>query len=422
MATNRYSKIVADQQMEVLNFDLEKVCKREEEGLLDLDSPLAQIVIGVRRCGKSTLCHTVLLKNKINYAYVNFDDERLADLKTEQLNEVLEALYMVYGDFKYLFLDEIQNVKGWNLFVNRLLRQNIRIVITGSNAKLLSSELSTYLTGRYNQIELFPFSFSEYLQIKEIKSNALTTKDIAFRKKAFEEYLLQGGFPELFNVKDSKAYIQTLVNNIITVDIKRRFKIRYLDALVKITNYIIANFAQEVNYKSIAEMFGLGSQHTAENYVNYLRQAYLLVGLNKFSFKARERVRAEKMYLIDQSLISNQDNNLTSDNTGWKLENIVYLELLRRKKTADIDIYYYREGYEIDFVICEKQSILELIQVSSFVDNAKTFKREVNALIKGSQSLKCSNLTLLTLGETNTHEVESVTIKEINIIEWLTNL
>jgi len=420
MTTNRYSKIVADQQMEVLNFDLEKVCKREEEGLVDLDSPLAQIVIGVRRCGKSTLCHTVLLKNKINYAYVNFDDERLADLKTEQLDEVLEALYMVYGDFKYLFLDEIQNVKGWNLFVNRLLRQNIHIVITGSNAKLLSSELSTYLTGRYNQIELFPFSFSEYLQIKEIKSNALTTKDIAFRKKAFEEYLLKGGFPELFNVKDSKAYIQRLVNNIITVDIKRRFKIRYLDALVKITNYIIANFAQEVNYKSIAERFGLGSQHTAENYVNYLRQAYLLVGLNKFSFKARERVRAEKMYLIDQSLISNQDNNLTSDNTGWKLENIVYLELLRRKKTADIDIYYYREGYEIDFVICEKQSILELIQVSTYVDNAKTFKREVSALIKGSQSLKCSNLTLLTLGETNTREVESVTIKEINIIEWLT--
>jgi len=421
MATNKYSKIVADQQIEVLNFDLEKVCNRAEEGLVDLDSPLAQIVIGVRRCGKSTLCHTVLLKNKINYAYVNFDDERLADLKTKQLDEVLEALYMVYGDFKYLFLDEIQNVKGWNLFVNRLLRQKIHIVITGSNAKLLSSELSTYLTGRYNQIELFPFSFSEYLQIKGIKSNALTTRDIAFRKKAFEEYLLKGGFPELFNVKDSKAYIQTLVNNIITVDIKRRFKIRYLDALLKITNYIIANFAQEVNYKSIAEMFGLGSQHTAENYVNYLRQAYLLVGLNKFSFKARERVRAEKMYLIDQSLISNQDNNLTSDNTGWKLENIVYLELLRRKKTADIDIYYYREGYEIDFVICEKQKILELIQVSTYVDNAKTFKREVNALIKGSQSLKCSNLTLLTLGETNTREVEIVTIKEINIIEWLTN-
>ena len=419
MATNRYTKVIADQRIEVLEFELDKICHRVEEAFFDLDSSLAQIVIGVRRCGKSTLCHTVLKKNNINYAYVNFDDERLAKLGTEQLDEILEALYMVYGDFKYLFLDEIQNIKGWNLFVNRLLRQKLHIVITGSNAKLLSSELSTYLTGRYNQIELFPFSFSEYLQFKEIKSNALTTKDIAFRKHAFEEYLIQGGFPEIFSLKDSKGYVQRLVSNILTADIMKRFKIRYVDALMKITNYMIANFAQQVNYKLIATIFGLGSQHTAENYVNYLRQTYLLVGINKFSYKARERIRSEKMYLIDQSLIINQENNLTGKNLGWKLENIVYLELLRRKKSADIDVYYYLNGYEIDFVICEKLNTLELIQVSANIDAEKVFKRETSALIKGVKTLNCTNLTLITLGKNQIHIIEGVVINEINIIDWL---
>lgn len=419
MVTNKYQRVIADQQIEVLDFDLKKFCNRTEEALFDLESPLAQIVIGVRRCGKSTLCHKILLQNKIRYAYVNFDDERLANLKTEQLDDVLEALYMVYGDFKYLFLDEIQNVKGWNLFVNRLLRQNLLLIITGSNAKLLSSELSTYLTGRYNQIELFPFSFSEYLEPRGIKSNVQTTKDIAFRKQAFEDFLTKGGFPELFNVKDSKGYVQRLVNNIITVDIKKRFKVRYIDALVKITNYLIANFAQEINYKSLADNFSLGSQHTAQNYVNYLRQTYILVGINKFSYKARERVRSEKMYLIDQSLITEQDNNLTTGNIGWRLENIVFLELLRRKKSDDYDVYYYRNGYEIDFVVCKKQQVLELIQVSMLLASDKTFKRETSSLAKGSKAMKCTNLTLLTLGENETHNINGTIINEVNIIDWL---
>lgn len=421
MNSNKYSQVIADQRIEVESFELSEICNRPEEALVDLESPLAQIVIGVRRCGKSTLCHTVLKKSGINYAYVNFDDERFAELSAEGLNDVLESLYMVYGDFNYLFLDEIQNVKGWNLFVNRLLRQKMHLIITGSNAKLLSSELSTYLTGRYNQIELFPFSFAEYLRLNEIKIDALTTKDIAFRKRAFEDYIINGGFPELLNIKDKKGYIKQLVNSIVTVDIHRRFKIRYLDALVKITNYMIANFAQEVSYKSVAETFGLGSQHTAENYINYLRQTYLLVGINKFSYKARERVRAEKMYLIDPALLTQQDNNLTGDNTGWRLENIVYLELLRRRRLADVDIYYYRKGYEIDFVLSSGLDIKELIQVSAFIDNEKTFKRECAALIKGTKELKCDNLTLITMGVSKQHEIDGVTINEVNIIEWLIN-
>lgn len=419
MKTNKYIQVVSDQRLEVTNFRLNPICYRPEETLVDLESSLAQIVIGVRRCGKSTLCHTVLKKSGLNYAYVNFDDERFASLNANGLNDVLEALHMVYGDFTHLFLDEVQNIKGWNLFVNRLLRQQLRLIITGSNAKLLSSELSTYLTGRFNKIELYPFSYTEYLQLKGIDHNSLTTKDIAFRKQAFEEYIINGGFPELLKLKNKKGYVKQLLESIIKVDIQRRFKIRYLDTLTKITNYAIATFAQEINYKSIAELFSFGSQHTAENYINYLRQTYLLVGINKFSFKAKERIRSEKMYLIDTALLTQQENNLTSENIGWRLENIVYLELLRRKKMSETDIFYYRTSYEIDFVVSQGIEVKELIQVSANIDNEKTFKRECAALIKGNVDLRCNNLTLITYGESKEHEIKGVKINEINIIEWL---
>ncbi len=419
MDMSKYTQAISDQKLEIEQFKLSEICSRPEESLFDLDSSLAQIVIGVRRCGKSTLCHTVLKRSGVNYAYVNFDDERFVSLAADDLNDLLESLYIVYGDFTHLFLDEIQNVKGWNLFVNRLLRGGMHLIITGSNAKLLSSELSTYLTGRYNQIELYPFSFSEYLNLSEIKLNAMSTKDIAFRKRAFKSYMVSGGFPELLNIKDHKGYIKQLVNSIVTVDISRRFKIRYFDALLKVTQYMIANFAQEVNYKSVAETFGFGSQHTAENYINYLRQTYLLVGLNKFSYKARVRVGAEKLYLIDPALLMGQDSNLSSDNMGWRLENIVFLELLRRRRADDVDIFYYRTTYEIDFVLSRGLAVTELIQVSLFVDNAKTFKRECAALIKGSKELKCEKLTLITLGDSREHEIDGLVINEVNIIEWL---
>jgi len=419
MALNRFEKIIADQQLEIKRIDLSKLCHRKEEQLFELESPLAQIVIGVRRCGKSTLCHKILLQQKEKYAYLNFDDERLLGIDASQFDALFEALLMVYGEFKYLFLDEIQNVKGWDLFVNRLLRQKLQLIITGSNAKLLSSELSTYLTGRYNQIELFPFSFAEFLQFKNLRIDAINTYDIAFRKSAFKEYILNGGFPELFNLRDKKGYIQRLVNNIIMNDICKRYNIRYIDTLVKLTNYIISNFAQELNYESIAKLFGIKSTHTAQNYISYLRQTYLIVGVNKFSFKAKERIRNEKAYLIDPALFSTKENNLTSESFGWNVENIVYLELLRRKKHQQFDIYYFREGFEIDFVLCNNNKVLELIQVTTDIESPKTLKREMNALLKGAEKTNCMKLTLMSFRETQQHTFEDKIINEISVIDWL---
>jgi predicted AAA+ superfamily ATPase len=326
---------------------------------------------------------------------------------------------MVYGEFQYLFLDEIQNIHEWFLFVNRLLRQKIHLVITGSNAKLLSSELSTHLTGRYNQIELFPFSFPEFLTCQNIQIRDVSTKGMAFKKTAFEDYLIKGGFPELFKVKNTKSYIQNLLYAIVTRDIQQRFRVRYPEALRKIANHLMDNFAQEINYAALATKFNLGSSHTAENYVGYLKQAYLLLGVQKFSFKSKERIRNEKIYVVDTSFISQRENNLSGKNVGWRLENIVYIELLRRKKSALYDIYYYREAYEIDFVICDGNRVIELIQVSENVDAPKTFKRETDSLLCAAQNLCCQKLTLITLNETRTIKEGQAEINVVSIIDWL---
>ncbi|MDR0724997.1 MAG: ATP-binding protein, partial [Prevotellaceae bacterium] len=419
METNVYKQIVLDQQKEKNGINTDVLVPRQEEVLFDLHSPLAQIVIGVRRSGKSTLCHKILKQNNVNYAYVNFDDERLYKLKPENLNTVLEALYMVYGDFKYLFCDEIQNIPSWFLFINRLLRQKIKLVITGSNAKLLSGELSTHLTGRYNQIELFPFSFSEALQYKHINGNDDSTSGLAFRKAAFEEYLSYGGFPELFEVQNKKAYIKNLFNSIILRDIQQRFSIRYPESLRKMAEYLIDTVAAELSYKQLAVQFSFGSLHTAEKYVSFLRQAYLLLGIRRFSFKAKERICNEKNYAVDTGFISLDKEGFSMKNMGQRLENIVCIELLRRRNQTLNDVYYYKNGYEIDFVLSSDGKVVELIQVSADISSVKTFNRETNALLRAAAELHCSNLTLITLNENRTYSVNNLIINIVPVLEWL---
>jgi predicted AAA+ superfamily ATPase len=419
MNINTYRQVLLDQQKEKNEILLENLIARSEEVYFDLDSQLAQIVIGVRRSGKSTLCHKILKQNNIDYAYVNFDDERLFHLKTEDLNDVLEALYMVYGDFKYLFCDEIQNIPSWFLFVNRLLRQKKRLIVTGSNAKLLSSELSTHLTGRYNQIELFPFSFVEMLKYKNIPADDDSTLGIALRKLAFEEYMSQGGFPELLEVKNKKAYIRNLFNSIITRDIKQRFSIRYPEALRKMADYLTDTLCAEINYKNLAKQFSFGSAHTAENYVGYLRQAYLLIGVQKFSFKSRERIRNEKNYVIDTALISTAKEGFSEQNYGWRLENIICIELLRRRNQTLNDVYYYKNGYEIDFVLVSDNKVMELIQVAADISSQKTFNRETNALFRAAKELHCKNMTLITLNEDRTYTDEDLSINIVSVLNWL---
>ncbi len=421
MNTLTLLSIVADQREELLVNDYSKLCSRPEESQLDLKSNRAQVVIGVRRCGKSTLCEMFLKQKEIEFAYVNFDDNRMKDMKASDLDHLLEALYMTYGEFDYLFLDEIQNIEGWPLFVNRLLRQKIHLFITGSNSKLLSKELSTHLTGRNNKVELYPFSYSEYCAMKKIDTTSLSTKAKGIRKSTLHEYLQQGGFPELFNESNRRGYINGLLDAIIKNDIAKRFKVRNVGALRRIAAYLADNYCQEFVAKTVGELFGV-SNHTAENYYSYLKEAFLLVGVNRFSYKSKDRVRNEKIYVVDTAFVTEREDNFSLENLGWKMENIVCIELMRRYKPLFCDVFYYKEtSSQVDFVIANDSNVKELVQVSYDISTEKTRNREIRRLKNAAKKLKCNNLTLITFEEHETIKEDDYTINVVPATEWLLN-
>ena len=414
-------KVLLEQQDELEALEGEVLIHRPEEDLINLKSKLAQVVIGVRRSGKSTLCFNALKKAGVHYAYANFDDERLADLKTGDLDNVLQTLYKIYGKFDYLFLDEIQNIDGWPLFVNRLLRQKIHILITGSNAKLLSSELASHLTGRPHKIELFPFSFKDWCTINELDYTRLTTKNRGLLSKAYDEYFRQGGFPELVSGEENpKEYISTLIDNIISQDIQKRYKIRNMDALKRLTHHILNETPAFIVKDTLQDIIGIKSERTLGNYLLYLNQTYLVSTINKYSSKSRERTRSEKSYAIDVASMDKRENAFSGENLGWRLETIVYLELLRRKAGTENDIYYFQSrNAEADFVVCDGNKTLAVYQVSYDISNEKTRKREIRGCIAGAKATRCDNLFLITDHESETIEQEGYTIQIVPVWEWL---
>ena len=422
MKLSDIEKVLLEQQDELDALKGELLIHRPEEDLINLNSKLAQVVIGVRRSGKSTLCFNALRKAGVHYAYANFDDERLEELETKDLDNVLQTLYKIYGKFDYLFLDEIQNIDGWPLFVNRLLRQKIHIIISGSNAKLLSAELATHLTGRHHKIELFPFSFKDWCSIKEVDYTRLTTKNKGLLSKAYEEYFHQGGFPELISGEENpKEYIGTLIDNIISQDIKKRYKIRNIDALKRLTHHILNETPTLIVKDALQSIIGIKSERTLGNYLMYLNQTYLISTISKYSSRSRERSRNEKSYAIDVAFMDKRENAFSGENLGWRLETIVYLELLRRKAGTENDIYYYQgRSAEADFVVCDGNKTLAVYQVSYDISNEKTRKREVKGCIAGAKATKCDNLFLITDHESEVIEEDGYTIQVVPIWEWLT--
>lgn len=411
--------ILTDQKAEIDNWSSEYLCSRYEERLVDLNSPQAQVVIGVRRSGKSTLCLQTLADAGVVFAYVDFDDERLVDIEANQLNDILEVLYKIYGDFKYIFLDEIQNIKQWPLFVNRLLRTKMHVVLTGSNAKLLSNDLATHLTGRSSEIALYPFSFAEYCGIKGINTKLHSTRAIAAQRRAFDDYTKQGGFPELLQVRDGRKYISNLVNNILKRDIEQRYKIAYPAQFENMAHHLLNTSPCIVSTKDLVELFDFKSPHTVQNYIKYLKEAYILIGVKKFSSKSKLRIIGEKLYAIDVAMMNQRDNAFAGENLGWRLETIVLLHLIRKCKNEGWDVYYLNErSGECDFVVCDGNRALQCIQVSYDISSEKTRKREINGLLLAHRQTKCENLLLLTDHQYEELEIDGFHIHIKPVYEW----
>lgn len=251
-----------------------------------------------------------------------------------------------------------------------------------------------------------------------------TTKNIAAQQVALYEYLMEGGFPELDGISNRHAYVEGIVNTIITKDIKARFKLRNEEGIKVLANHFINNVGQLTNVKDITENLGIGTAKTVRNYMDYLTQAFLILPISKFSYKSSVRIRGDKVYIIDTGLMTYHHNSLSSENIGWRLENVVMTELLRRTNPSYQDIYYYRSGStsrEVDFVVTDHSKPMELIQVSFDISNPKTLRRELMALADASRKLHCDNLTLVTMSQTRTEDVEGVKINVISAREWLLN-
>lgn len=420
MDTRELERVLLDQKEELEALRNKSFCHRLEESQIDLNSNLAQVVIGVRRSGKSTLCFNALEKSKVRYAYVNLDDENLYGLTVKDMNDILQVFYSIYSNFTHLFLDEIQNIKGWHLFVNRMLRKGMHVLLTGSNSKLLSGELASHLTGRHHTIELLPFSFRDWCNYNGIATAPLTTKNMGILMGAFDKYLRQGGFPELLIERNHTSYIDSLFHNIITQDIQKRFNVKYIDSLERLAGHLL-NISPAIIVKDkLQEQFGFKSHHTLGNYLSYLAQTYLICKVSKYSNKSRERSVAEKAYAIDVAFMNKRENALAGENLGWRLETIVYLELRRQIKTEEEDIYYFDNGNtEVDFIVCNGNKATGVYQVSYNIENPKTRRREVNGAINAAKTTKCSNVYILTDHQSETIVQNGIKIKAMPVWEWI---
>lgn len=420
MDTRELERVLLDLKEELEALRNKSFCHRLEESQIDLNSNLAQVVIGVRRSGKSTLCFNALEKSKVRYAYVNLDDENLYGLTVKDMNDILQVLYSIYGNFTHLFLDEIQNIKGWHLFVNRMLRKGMHVLLTGSNSKLLSGELASHLTGRHHTIELLPFSFRDWCNYNGIATAPLTTKNMGILMGAFDKYLRQGGFPELLIERNHTSYIDSLFHNIITQDIQKRFNVKYIDSLERLAGHLL-NISPTIIVKDkLQEQFGFKSHHTLGNYLSYLAQTYLICKVSKYSTKSRERSVAEKAYAIDVAFMNKRENALAGENLGWRLETIVYLELRRRIRTEEEDIYYFDNGNtEADFIVCNGNKATGVYQVSYNIENPKTRRREVNGAITAAKTTKCNDVYILTDHQSETIVQNGIKIKAMPVWEWI---
>ena len=393
-------RIISDQKEEFEILLSRTWMHRPEEKLVDISSNMAQVVIGVRRSGKSVLCLNVIRASGLPFAYVNFEDEKLSAASADDLNAILENLYGAYGDFSHIFLDEIQNVDGWQYFVNRLLRRGMHVLMTGSNAKLLSSELSTHMTGRHMNIELYPFSFSEWCEAMDIPLSYATTRERGLLSAGFDRYLHDGGFPELISTQRKTQYVDGLVRGILENDIEKRFRIRNKAAFERVAYHILNTVPTKPNSRKIADSFGIGSHHTVEKYEDFLHKAYLTCSVQKYSARSAVRLSSAKLYPVDVSLMDRRPDAFAMENLGWRLETVVCIELLRRYRPKGWNIAYYDGNQsEVDFVVAEGLSVRKLIQVSYDISSPKTRRREIRALIQASMKTGCDDLLLITAME-----------------------
>lgn len=358
-----------------------------------LQNPLIKLITGPRRVGKSVFA-MLMLQGK-NFAYLNFDDNQLLEKWDEDL--AMSALDDVYPDFDFMLLDEIQNLPDWDLWVSKLYRRGKNLIITGSNAKMLSSEMATVLTGRYLQIEMLPFSLEETMRWKNISPDR--EEQAAQAIVLADDYMRNGGYPETIPARSiTKSYLSTLFDSILLKDVAQRHKVRNTNDLYNLATYLLSNFCNPISANELAGELGMSSVATTKKFCDYLNEPYLFFYLPRFNNKLKLMNKApKKVYVVDNGFVQSTAFNL-SENLGRLLENQVFVELLRRGYIPGQTLFYYRtrNDKEIDFVTRKGAKVEQLIQVCYDMTSEKTRKRELDALVEAAEELHCDNLLVIT--------------------------
>ena len=415
-------------------FSREGLVRRMVQEEISRYLPQREIVIitGVRRSGKSSLLRLIAddIRQKgvggENILYLNFEDERFLPFRAEDFEPLFEV-FLTLGNpqgRKYFFLDEIQNIRGWEKWLNRLYEfEDVKIFITGSNASILGSEISTALTGRNRQIITWPFSFREFLALRgfHLDDRSFYRREKkAEIKRWFEEYFDLGGFPEVLKNRD-KTLLEQYFRDIIYRDVIARLAIKNIKEIKELTLFLAANPATVQSYKNIQGLIGVKSINTVKNYLAALNDVYLFFFTDMFAFSLKRQIyNPSKVYGVDCALLDVVSFKF-SRNAGHLYENIVFLELKRRHK----EIYYCKsiKGREVDFVVKEGLRITEVIQVCRSLAEEGTRRRELQALEDVRSEIKAKHLTVITYDEEETIPFSSSNgrgeIKVIPIWKWL---
>ena len=321
--------------------------ERESLNEIRLDTDFVTIITGIRRSGKSTLLKQLIKKRINNACFLNFEDPRLISFEFNDFEKLL-SVFSQEGEDSYYVFDEIQNISGWEIFIRAQQDQGRKILISGSNASLLSKELGTRLTGRHLDYELFPFSFNEYLRFFDLEESGLS----------FEKYINDGGFPEFLKYKDQEI-LYRLSDDILYRDIAVRHGIKHYKLLKQILLYLITNSGKLFSYNKLKKLFSLGSSNTIIDYISFFEDSYLLFVIPKFSYSLKKQIyNPHKIYTIDSGL-ANALSLSFSEDIGRKFENLIFIHLRKNYK----NIFYFSESNECDFLIYEKGKVTKAIQV-----------------------------------------------------------
>ena len=382
-----------------------------------LSSSMIKLITGPRRVGKSTQA-LLMLRDK-NFAYLNFDNYSLLD--AWDANLVMRMLDDVYPGYEYILLDEVQNLDGWDLWVSELYRLGKNLVITGSNARMLSSEMATVLTGKYLQLEMLPFSLEEFFDWNKLDLHCLNPEDKTNSLVLVDDYLRNGGYPEVVASRQlTRSYLDTLFDSIVWKDVAKRHNVRNVTDLNNLAMYLVSNFCNPVSANDLTTELGFSSVNTTRKYMDYLHEPYLFYYLSRYNNKLKLMKKApRKVYVVDNGFVTSKAFSL-SDNLGRLLENQVFIELVRRGYDVERTMFYYRSrnDKEVDFVLRKEAHIERLVQVCYDMSNPKTEKREVDSIVECAGELKCSNLVIVTNNDKRTIEKDGYKIDVVPITEF----